>query len=306
VENTTTADESVRPFRIEIPQADLDDLADRLARTRWPDELPGVGWERGVPVDYLRGLAAYWYGGYDWRKHEAELNRHPQFTTTIDGQTIHFLHVRSPHADARPLLLVHGWSGSVVEFLDLVGPLTDPVAAGGDPADAFQVVVPSIPGHGFSRPLSGPGWTHGRIAAAFAELMARLGYDRYGVQGGDVGAFIAPKMGRLAPDHVVGVHVNALATFPSGDPAELDGLTGPEQERLARLKHFQDDMMGYVHIQGTRPQTLAYGLTDSPAGQLAPTTGGVPGRVLAAGPAVGGSRGPAGGRRCWRRAVRWC
>ena len=150
MEDTTTADVSVRPFRIEIPQADLDDLADRLARTRWPEELPRVGWQRGVPVGYLRGLAAYWRTDYDWRKHEAELNRHPQFTTTIDGQTIHFLHVRSPHADARPLLLVHGWPGSVAEFLDLVGPLTDPVAAGGDPADAFQVVVPSIPGHGSS------------------------------------------------------------------------------------------------------------------------------------------------------------
>jgi hypothetical protein len=133
VEDTTTADVSVRPFRIEIPQADLDDLADRLARTRWPEELPGVGWERGVPVGYLRGLAAYWRTDYDWRKHEAELNRHPQFTTTIDGQAIHFLHVRSPHADATPLLVIHGWPGSVVEFLDLVAPLTDPVAAGGDP-----------------------------------------------------------------------------------------------------------------------------------------------------------------------------
>jgi hypothetical protein len=157
VEDTTTADVSVRPFRIEIPQADLDDLADRLARTRWPEELPGVGWERGVPVGYLRGLAAYWRTDYDWRKHEAELNRHPQFTTTIDGQAIHFLHVRSPHADATPLLVIHGWPGSVVEFLDLVAPLTDPVAAGGDPAEAFHLVVPSIPGHGFSGPLAATG-----------------------------------------------------------------------------------------------------------------------------------------------------
>jgi pimeloyl-ACP methyl ester carboxylesterase len=156
-----------------------------------------------------------------------------------------------------------------VEFLELIGPLTDPGAHGGDPADAFHLVIPSLPGFGFSGPLSDTGWTYARIAGAFVELMARLGYDRYGVQGGDVGAFVAPVVGRLAPDHVIGVHVNALVTFPSGDPAELADLTEAEQQRLARMRHFQDDMMGYSAIQGTRPQTLAYGLTDSPVGQLA-------------------------------------
>jgi pimeloyl-ACP methyl ester carboxylesterase len=266
---TDPSDTTIRPFRIDIPQADLDDLRDRVARTRWPDELPGVGWARGVPLDYLRELAGYWADGYDWRKHEARLNDFPQFTTTIDGANVHFLHVRSPEPDALPLVLTHGWPGSVVEFLNLIGPLTDPAAHGGDPADAFHLVIPSLPGFGFSGPVAEPGLSYGRIAAVLVELMARLGYDRYGVQGGDVGAFVAPEVGRQAPGQVVGVHVNALVTFPSGDPAELAGLTGAEQQRMARMQHFQEEMMGYSHIQATRPQTLAYALTDSPAGQLA-------------------------------------
>jgi len=262
-------DTRIRPFRVDVPQADLDDLRDRLARTRWPDELGGVGWSRGVPVGYLRELAEYWRTSYDWRKHEARLNQLPQFTTTIDGANLHFLHVRSPEPAATPLLLLHGWPGSVVEFLELVGPLTDPAANGGDPADAFHLVIPSLPGFGFSGPVAEPSLSYGRIAAVLVELMARLGYDRYGVQGGDVGAFVAPEVGRQAPGQVVGVHVNALVTFPSGDPAELADLTEAEQQRMARMQHFQEEMMGYSHIQGTRPQTLAYGLTDSPAGQLA-------------------------------------
>ncbi|MGH9243427.1 MAG: epoxide hydrolase family protein [Acidimicrobiales bacterium] len=265
----TDAGTSIQPFRIDISQPDLDDLRDRLAHTRWPSELAGVGWDRGVPVGYLRELAEHWRTSYDWRKYETRLNELPQFTTTIDGQNLHFAHVRSPEPEATALMLIHGWPGSFIEFLDVVGPLTDPRMHSADPADAFHLVIPSIPGHGFSVPLTGPGWTHQRIAQAFVELMARLGYDRYGVQGGDIGAFEAPLMGRLAPDRVIGVHVNALVTFPSGDPAELAALTEPEQERLARMKHFQDDMMGYAHIQGTRPHTVAFGLTDSPAGQLA-------------------------------------
>jgi epoxide hydrolase len=263
------SDTEIRPFRVEVPQPDLDDLADRLARTRWPDELPGLGWSRGVPPGYLRGLAEHWRTGYDWRKHEAELNQLPQHTTTVDGANLHFLHVRSPEPDALPLLLLHGWPGSVVEFLDVVGPLTDPRGHGGDPADAFHLVVPSLPGHGFSGPLREPGWTDGRVAGALAELMARLGYRRYGVQGGDVGAFIAPQVGRLDHDHVVGVHLNALTTFPSGDPADMAALSEAEQGRMAQFQHWQDDLMGYMQLQGTRPQTVAYGLTDSPAGQLA-------------------------------------
>jgi len=264
-----TTGAEIRPFHIDIPQADIDDLHQRLDRTRWPSELAGIGWSRGVPVDYLKGLVEFWRTGYDWRAYEARLNAYPQFTTEIDGQSIHFLHVESPEPNATPLMLIHGWPGSFLEFIELTGPLTDPVAHGGNPADAFHLVIPSVPGFGFSTPLSEAGWTHGRIAKAFTELMARLGYDRYGVQGGDVGAFEAPLMGQLDPEHIVGVHVNALVTFPSSDPAEMEGLTEAEQERLARFRNFEQDMSGYMAIQGTRPQTVAYGLADSPAGQLA-------------------------------------
>jgi pimeloyl-ACP methyl ester carboxylesterase len=264
----TTADE-IRPFTIEIPQADLDDLRQRLRRTRWPSEVPGAGWSRGVPRDYLVELAGYWGGDYDWRRHEAELNRLPQFLTTVDGQRLHFLHLRSPEPAATPLLLLHGWPGSIVEFLDMIGPLCDPVAHGGDPADAFHLVIPSLPGYGFSGPISEPGWGDGRAAAALAELMRRLGYEPYGVQGGDVGAFLGPLVGRAAADQVIGVHLNAHVTFPSDDPAELAELTPAERERLERFQNFQDDQGAYLQLQGTRPQTLAYGLTDSPAGQLA-------------------------------------
>lgn len=261
----------ILPFRIAVPQAAVADLKERLARTRWPDELPGAGWSRGVPLAYLKGLSEYWRTQYDWRVQEAKLNQFPQFTTTIDGQTVHFLHVQSPEPDATPLMLIHGWPGSIVEFMDVIGPLSDPQAHGGDRADAFHLVIPSIPGHGFSRPLVGPGWTHGRIARAFVELMGRLGYGRYGVQGGDEGAFIAPDMGRLDPAHVMGVHVNALVQIPSV-PQILLGLvvfSKAERRRLARFKHFRDEMMGYMQIQSTRPKTLAYGLTDSPVGHLA-------------------------------------
>jgi pimeloyl-ACP methyl ester carboxylesterase len=265
------SDTSIQPFRVEVPQADLDDLTDRLARTRWPDELPGEGWSRGVPMDYLKELAEYWRTGYDWRGREAKLNEYPQFTTTIEGQTVHFLHVRSPEPVATPLMLIHGWPGSFVEFLDVIGPLSDPRAHGGDAADAFHLVIPSIPGHGFSQPLSAPGWTHRHIAQAFTELMRRLGYEGYGVQGGDAGAFIAPEMGRIDPAHMIGVHVNSLVQIPSVIQimAGLVVFSKAERVRLARFKHFRDEMMGYMHIQSTRPRTLAYGLTDSPVGQLA-------------------------------------
>ena len=268
--NKRTADK-IRPFRIDIPQADLDDLSDRLARTRFPEELPGVGWDSGVPLGYVKELAQYWQTSYDWRKHEARLNEFPQFTTEIDGQNVHFLHVRSPEPEALPLILTHGWPGSVVEFLDIIGPLTDPKAHGGDPADAFHVVVPSIPGFGFSGHTTEAGWGIRRIAGAWAELMGRLGYGRYGAQGGDFGSMISPEIGRLDPDHVVGVHVNALPTtsFSSGDPAEIADLNAGEQARLANLERWYRELSGYAMIQGTRPQTLAYALADSPDGQLA-------------------------------------
>ena len=195
---------AIAPFRIHIDQAQLDDLRQRLERTRWPDELPGVGWSRGIPVDYLKRLADYWRTTYDWRAHEARLNAFPQFTTEIDGQPIHFIHARSPEPNALPLLLTHGWPGSIVEFEKIIGPLTDPARYGGDPNDAFHVVAPSIPGFGFSTPLHQPGWNYQRIAVAFAELMQRLGYARYGAQGGDFGAMISPQLGRIAPGHVTG------------------------------------------------------------------------------------------------------
>jgi pimeloyl-ACP methyl ester carboxylesterase len=273
---TTThpSDTTIRPFRIGIPQADLDDLRDRLHRTRWPDELPGVGWAYGVPLGYLKELAAYWGGGYDWREQEALLNEHPQFTTTIDGANVHFLHVRSPEPDALPLILTHGWPGSVAEFLKVIGPLIDPRAHHGDPADAFHLVIPSLPGHGFSGPTREVGWTTGRVARAWAQLMARLGYRRYGAQGGDWGAFVASELGRIDPDHVVGVHVNAatLGFIPFGpvDPEELASFTDAERARLERLgASTAGPGNGYFEVQASRPQTLAYALTDSPVGQLA-------------------------------------
>jgi len=259
----------VTPFHIQIPQTQIDDLRDRLTRTRWPSELPNVGWQRGVPRTYLQGLANYWASGYDWRTHEARLNEFTQYTTEIDGQNVHFLHVRSPQPDALPLLLTHGWPGSIVEFLDIIGPLTDPASHGGDPADAFHVIAPSIPGFGLSGPTRETGWDITRIAHAWAELMNRLGYERYGAQGGDTGAVISPELGRIDPDHAIGIHVNNLVTIPSGAPGELDELTQSDQQRLQLMQRWQNEMSGYIAVQTTRPQTLAYALTDSPVGQLA-------------------------------------
>lgn len=265
----TTDDMSIRPFRVEVPEAELDDLKARLARTRWPDELPGVGWGYGVPTGYLQRLAEYWRTSFDWRRFEARLNGIPQFETTIDGQKIHFLHARSPEPDALPLILTHGWPGSVVEFLDIVGPLSDPRSHRADPADAFHIVAPSIPGFGFSGPTTDTGWDIARVARAWAELMIRLGYETYGAQGGDSGSVISPRLGYLAPGNVVGVHVNGSLGFPTGDPAELAGLSASENARLSGMRHRLEDGAGYAIIQSTRPQTVAFGLTDSPAGQLA-------------------------------------
>jgi epoxide hydrolase len=259
-------DTDVQPFHIDIPQADVDDLRARLARTRWPDQLAGVGWDYGIPLDYVRDLAGYWRTGYDWRLHERRLNGFPQFTTTIDGQRVHFLHVRSPEPGALPLIMTHGWPGSVVEFIGVIGPLTDPRAYGGDPADAFHLVVPSIPGYGFSGPTHEPGWNVHRIALAWDALMTRVGYPRYGAQGGDWGSSISRELGVVAPEHVIGVHLTML--FPQGQLDQPD-LTEVEKARLERLQRFRTTGSGYGLIQSTRPQTLAYALTDSPAGQLA-------------------------------------
>lgn len=262
---------AIRPFRIDVPQAQIDDLHARLDATRWPAPLPGQEWSTGAPTAWLRELADHWRHGYDWRGAEAELNAFPQFTTEIDGQNIHFLHVRSPEPGALPLLLTHGWPGSVVEFLDLIGPLTDPRAHGGDPAHAFHIVIPSLPGFGFSGPVSDTGWDTKRIARAWAELMDRLGYERFGVQGGDIGAAVSPDVARVAPDRVMGVHVNGGLGMPPEEISEeeLASLTDLERDRLARIGEFMAEQFGYISIQGTRPQTLGYGLNDSPVGQLA-------------------------------------
>jgi pimeloyl-ACP methyl ester carboxylesterase len=259
-------DSKISPYRINIPQGALDDLRDRLGRTRWPDEMPGVGWDLGVPLDYLKGLAGYWATTYDWRGQEAALNEFAQFTTVIDDQNVHFLHVRSPEPDALPLLITHGWPGSIAEFLDIISPLADPAAHGGDPVDAFHVIAPSIPGFGFSGPTHETGWNTDRVARAWVELMSRLGYERYGAQGGDTGALVSPELGRIDPAHLAGIHVNNLLTFPSG---QLDDLSDADQGRLKLMQRWQNEMSGYASIQSTRPQTLAYALTDSPVGQLA-------------------------------------
>jgi pimeloyl-ACP methyl ester carboxylesterase len=258
------------PFRIDVPTAELDDLRERLARTRWPDELPGVGWSYGVDREYLRGLVAYWATDYDWRAHERRLNQVPQFTTEIDGQRIHYLHVRSPEPDATPLVITHGWPSTVYDLLGLLGPLTDPRRHGGDPADAFHVVVPSVPGFAFSGPTRETGWGVARTARAWAELMRRLGYERFGAQGGDFGSLVSPALGRLCPERVLGVHVNALvdASTPTG-PEELDALGATDRARVRENQAWWYRHSGYATQMSTRPQTLAYALNDSPVGQLA-------------------------------------
>jgi pimeloyl-ACP methyl ester carboxylesterase len=264
----TTPDARITPFRIDIPQADLDDLQARLEQARWPDELPGAG-DYGVSQSYIRSLADRWRSGYDWRAVEARINRYPQFTTEIDGQNIHFLHVRSPEPNALPLIVTHGWPGSIVEFLDIIEPLTDPRSHGGDPSNAFHLVTPSMPGYGFSGPTREPGWNLYRIAAAWVELMRRLGYERYGAVGNDAGSMISPEMGRLDPDHVVGVHVTQIFSFPSGDPSEFADMTDEEKRELATLQWFVENKMSFNTLMAQQPQTLSYAVTDSPLGLLA-------------------------------------
>jgi len=270
----TPSTPSIRPFRIEAPQAELDELRARLAGARWPDQPRGTGWERGVPLDELRRLAERW-GAHDWRRQEARLNEWPQFTTEIDGQAIHFVERRSPEPDALPLLLLHGWPSSFVEFARVADALADPRAHGGDPADAFHVVIPSLPGFGFSGPFLEPGWAAQRTARAFVELMRRRGFARYGAHGGDIGAGVAGNLSALDPDRVVGVHVvtdpRTAVAFSSfgGDPAANPALSEAERARVVALKQAAKDGGAYLDIQATRPQTLAYALSDSPVGQLA-------------------------------------
>jgi len=259
----------MRPFRIETPQAEIDELHRRIAATRWPGELPDVGWDRGIPLGYVKELADYWLNRFDWRAAEAKLNRYPQFVTEIDGVDVHFMHVRSPEPGATPLILTHGWPGSFAEFVDVIEPLTNPTAHGGDAADAFHVVVPSIPGYGYSSAPAETGWDTDRVARAWAELMRQLGYVRYVAQGGDWGMPITLKLALADPEHVIGVHLNMFAAFPPEDPAAFADLSEADQARLGFTMWFEQDGSGWRKLQSTRPQTLSYALTDSPVGQLA-------------------------------------
>jgi microsomal epoxide hydrolase len=254
--------QGTRPFAVRVPDAVLDDLRARLARTRWPDQIPGSGWNYGPDVSYVRSLCDYWRSGFSWRDQEARINRWPHVMTTIDGLDLHALHARSRHADATPLILVHGWPGSFVEFLNVIGPLTDPEAHGGTRADAFHVVIPSLPGFGFSSKPTVPGWTSTRMSEVLAKLMARLGYDRYGAQGGDWGGGIVRWLA-TNDARCIGAHSN----FP---PGTRNGEATPEEvARADRRAEEIADHRGYSAIQGTRPLALAYGLNDSPAGLAA-------------------------------------
>jgi len=257
----------ITPFRIEIPDADLEDLRRRLRRTRWPEPETVGDWSQGIPLAYIRDLCEYWMTGYDWRRCEAALNRLPQFRTEIDGLDLHFVHVRSPEAGATPLVMTHGWPGSIIEFLKVIEPLADPVAHGGDAADAFHVVCPSLPGYGFSGKPTGPGWSTLRTGDAWDELMGRLGYARYGAQGGDWGAQITTGLGMNHADHLIGIHLNMPIVLP--DPDTMNDLTEPERAAMASLKYYMDWDSGYSKQQSTRPQTIGYSLVDSPAGLCA-------------------------------------
>ncbi len=259
---------AVDEFWIEIPQRALDDLHERLVRTRLPEQITDAGWDYGMELGYLTELLAYWRDEYDWRRAEARLNAFDHFLTEIDGTTVHYLHARSPEPDALPLIITHGWPGSIVEFLDIIGPLSDPRAHGGDPQDAFHVVCPSIPGYAFSGPTHERGWNSGRVARAFIELMAGLGYPRYGAQGGDWGSMISTQIGAADPEHVAGVHLNMVIAFPPAD-VDMSALTDAERDSLASLDYYQREENGYARIQGTRPQTIGYALDDSPAGLAA-------------------------------------
>jgi pimeloyl-ACP methyl ester carboxylesterase len=259
--------DDVIPFKVAVPQADLDDLRERLIRTRWPEPATVDDWSQGIPLSYVQELASYWADGYDWRSTEDRLNRLPQFRTDIDDLAIHFIHVRSPHPNALPLILTHGWPGSIVEFLKVIDPLVDPPAHGGDAADAFHVVCPSLPGYGFSAKPSRTGWSTDHIAGAWARLMARLGYDRYGAQGGDWGAVVTANLGQQDTEHLVGIHLNM--PIAAADRSTFEDLTDRERDALAAQKEHSNWGTGYSKQQSTRPQTVGYGLVDSPVAQCA-------------------------------------
>ncbi len=257
----------ITPFKIEIPQVELDDLKQRLARTRWAEAETVSDWSQGIPRAYLQEVCEYWAAKYDWRERERKLNRFAQFKTKIDGLDIHFIHVKSPVAHATPLVMTHGWPGSVVEFQKVIAPLTDPVAHGGKAEDAFHVVCPSLPGYGFSDKPGKPGWGIGKIADAWAELMSRLGYEKYIAQGGDWGSMVTTCIGAQHPEPCIGIHLNMAIAPPT--EASMKDLTPLEQSALAGMENYGKYDSGYSKQQSTRPQTLGYGLVDSPVGQAA-------------------------------------
>ncbi|MGK3952564.1 epoxide hydrolase family protein [Microbacterium sp. I2] len=265
---TEETDASIRPFRVEVPEAELADLRARLANARFAPPAPGDDWSYGAPTSWVQQMAEQWRDDFDWRAVESKINAYPQFVTEIDGQRIHFFHVRSAEPDALPIVLSHGWPGSFLEYIDLIDLLLDPVAHGGRSEDAFHVVIPSVPGYGFSSPLTSGGWSSAKIAATWDTLMTRLGYERYGAHGGDGGSLIGRELGLLAPQGLVGTHVLQLFSFPSGDPAEFERLTPKDHEALAILANFQA-RAGFSAMQSTRPQTIAHALADSPVGLLA-------------------------------------
>jgi microsomal epoxide hydrolase len=259
----------IEPFRIDVPEAVLTDLRERLARTRFPDEIHESGWSYGTDLAYLKGLVAYWRDGFDWRVAEAGLNAFAQFRADVDGLGIHFIHERGTGPKPLPLVITHGWPGSVMEFKKIIGPLTDPAAHGGDPADAFDVVCPSMPGYGFSDHPREPGMDAEKIAALWVQLMRGLGYARFGAQGGDWGSMVSGYLGANHPDAVLGVHLNMVLGFPPEGAGAFDGVTPEELADLGDLQKFLDEETGYQRIQGTKPQTLGYLLNDSPAGLAA-------------------------------------
>lgn len=258
---------AITPFTYRAPQSALDDLRQRLTRTRWPERETVTDWSQGVPLARLRALVGYWGTGYDWRRCEATLNAFDQYRTEIDGLDIHFLHARSPHANALPIIITHGWPGSVIEFLKVIGPLANPAAHGSRAEDAFHVVVPSLPGYGFSEKPSGRGWNSDRIARAWAELMRRLGYDRYVAQGGDWGTLVTTAMAQQRLQGLAAIHLNMPLVVP--DPIPTTGLSAAEKQAVDAMKRFESDGFGYFAIQATRPQTIGYALADSPVGQAA-------------------------------------
>jgi pimeloyl-ACP methyl ester carboxylesterase len=262
--------DEILPFTIEIPEDQLEDLRRRLQHTRWPEAETVAGgdepWRQGMPLRFAQQLARRWTESYDFRRVATRLNAWPQFRTEIDGLGIHFLHVRSPEPDALPVVMTHGWPGSVVEFLEVIGPLTDPVAHGGDAADALHLVIPSLPGYGWSDKPTEPGWGIPRIAAAWEQLMLRLGYERFGAQGGDWGSMVTARIGSTHTDHLTGIHLNMPIVIPLTPPEEM---TEAEADAVAGFTNYQQWEAGYSTQQSTRPQTVGYGLADSPVGQMA-------------------------------------